>query len=135
MGLLGSLNGLPVDRRIGVTNRCFGIRGVPLNGGSDRGFRGGCYFRVPVLILGTFVQAHLYGVTPFDCMYQYEKLIGAHRKFLQDYKPDLFSSPAFAGSGNILDTLGYKQYRWPGHGISESSAYQYVEGEYMGAEE
>ena len=91
--------------------------------------------RVPVLILGTFVQAQLYGVTPFECMYQYEKLIDAHRKFLQDYKPDLFSSPAFAGCGNIFDTLGYKQYRWPGRGISENSTYQYVEGEYMGAEE
>jgi uroporphyrinogen-III decarboxylase len=91
--------------------------------------------RVPVLILGTFVQAHLYGVTPFECMYQYEKLISVHRKFLQDYKPDLFSSPVFAGSGKILDILGYKQYKWPGHGISEKAGYQYVEGEYMLTEE
>jgi hypothetical protein len=91
--------------------------------------------RVPVLILGTFLQAHLYGVRPFDCMYQYEKLIDAHKKFLRDYRPDLFSSPAFAGSGKIFDTLDYKQYRWPGHGVSENSAYQYVEGEYMRAEE
>jgi hypothetical protein len=91
--------------------------------------------RVPVLILATFMQAHLYGVAPIETMYEYEKLISAHRRFLQEYKPDFFSTPAFVGSGKILEILDYKQYRWPGHGVSERSGYQCVEGEYMTAQD
>jgi len=91
--------------------------------------------RVPVFPLGTFMQGHLYGVTSYESMYDYGKLLSAHRRFLQDFKPDYYGSPAFIGSGKILEILGYKQYKWPGHGVSENSVYQYVEGEYMLAED
>ncbi len=91
--------------------------------------------RVPVLILGTFMQPYLYKVTPYECMYEYDKLLFSYRNFLQDYQPDLYSSPAFIGSGKILEILDFKQYRWPGHGVSKDSGYQYVEGEYMLADE
>ncbi len=91
--------------------------------------------RVPVLTFGTFLQPSLYGVTPYECMYDYAKLISAQRRFLQDYKPDYYSSAAFIGSGRVLDILDYKLYHWPGHGVPENSIYQYVEGEYMKAEE
>ena len=91
--------------------------------------------RVPVFPFGTFFQGHLYGVTPHESMYDYPKLLAAHRKFLQDYKPDYYATPAFIGSGKILEILGYRQYKWPGHGVSTSSGYQFVEGEYMLAEE
>ena len=91
--------------------------------------------RVPVFPLGTFFQAYLYGVTPHECMYDYGKLLSASRRFLQDYKPDFYGSPAFIGSGKILDILDYKLYHWPGHGVPKNSIYQYVEGEYMKAEE
>ena len=91
--------------------------------------------RVPTLILGTFMQPNLYGVTAYECMYDYDKLLSSHKRFLQDYGPDFFSSPALVGSGKILEILGMKQYRWPGHGVSEKSGYQCVEGEYMGAED
>ena len=91
--------------------------------------------RVPVFPLGTFMQGHLYGVTPYESMYDYGKLLSAHRRFLQEYKPDYYGSPAFIGSGKILEILDMKQYRWPGHGVSERSGYQCVESEYMTAED
>jgi hypothetical protein len=91
--------------------------------------------RVPVFPLGTFMQGHLYGVTPHESMYDYGKLLTAHRRFLQEYKPDYYGSPAFIGSGRILEILDMKQYRWPGHGVSEKSGYQCVEGEYMAPED
>lgn len=91
--------------------------------------------RVPVFPLGTFMQAHLYGVTPGECMYDYGKLLSAHKRFLAEYRPDYYGSPAFIGSGKILDILDYRQYKWPGHGVSEKSGYQCVEGEYMRAED
>jgi hypothetical protein len=91
--------------------------------------------RVPIFPLGTFLQTSLYGVTPYEAMYDYGKLISAHKRFLQEYKPDYYGSPAFVGSGKILEILGYKQYKWPGHGVPKDSIYQFVEGEYMKEDE
>ena len=41
--------------------------------------------RVPIFPLGTFMQTYLYGVTPYEAMYDYSKLVSAHIKFLKDY--------------------------------------------------
>ncbi|MGD0230980.1 MAG: uroporphyrinogen decarboxylase family protein [Syntrophorhabdales bacterium] len=91
--------------------------------------------RVPVLLFGTFMVAHLYGLTPYEAMYDTDKLVVAHKRFLVDYKPDYSSSPAFIGAGKVFEKLDYRQYRWPGHGVSKESVYQYVEDQYMHAED
>ena len=77
----------------------------------------------------------LYGVTPFEAMYDTEKMLSAQLSFLKDYKPDYYSTPALIGCGKVFDILDYKQYKLPGHGIAKTSVYQYVEGEYMLADE
>ncbi len=87
--------------------------------------------RVPILVLATFMPAYLYGVTPYEAMYDTDKLIAAHKQFLTDYRPDFGVSPGMIGAGKIFEILDYRQYKWPGHGISEQSGYQCVEGEYM----
>ena len=91
--------------------------------------------RVPIFPIGTFMQTQLYGVTPYECMYDYGKLTAAHKRFMEDFRPDYYGSPAFVGSGKIYEILGLKQYKWPGHGVSEESGYQCVEGEYMKGED
>ena len=91
--------------------------------------------RVPIIISGTFLQTNLYGISPYESMYDYAKLLSAHKQFLLDYQPDFHSKPAFAGSGRVFEALGLNQYSWPGHGVSENSAYQYEEREYMKAED
>ncbi len=91
--------------------------------------------RVPVHVFGTFMPAHLYGVTPYEAMYDTDKLISANKRFLIDYQPDYLVSPVAIGSGKILEILDYKQYKWPGHGVPETSGYQYAEGEYMRVED
>lgn len=91
--------------------------------------------RVPVLLLGTFLSPQLYGVTPYEAMYEPEKLVSASLRFHRDYFPDYYSTPVLIGSGKVLEILGYKQYRWPGHGVPADSVYQYVEAEYMLADE
>jgi hypothetical protein len=91
--------------------------------------------RVPILLIGTFMASQLYGVTAYEAMYDTDKLVSAHKRFLKEYGPDYYVTPALIGAGKILEILDYKQYKWPGHGISEQSAYQAVEGEYMLAEE
>ncbi len=91
--------------------------------------------RVPVFPFGTFMAPHLYGVTPYEAMYDTDKMLAAQLSYLKDYKPDYYVTPALIGCGKVFDILDYKQYRLPGHGISEKSVYQYVEGEYMLADE
>ena len=91
--------------------------------------------RVPVFVMGTFLQPYLYGVTPYEAMYDTDKMLAAQLSFLKDYKPDYSGSPALIGYGKVFDILDYKQYKLPGHGISRTSVYQYVEGEYMLADE
>jgi hypothetical protein len=91
--------------------------------------------RVPVLPFGIFMQTNLYGVTPYESMYDTEKMLSTQGSFIKDYGPDYYTTPALVGYGKIFDILDYKQYKLPGHGISEKSAYQYVEDEYMLAEE
>jgi hypothetical protein len=91
--------------------------------------------RVPILPFGIFMQPQLYGVSPYDAMYDTDKMLAAQLSFLKDYKPDYFVTPALMGYGKVFDILDYKQYKLPGHGISKNSGWQYVEGEYMLADE
>jgi hypothetical protein len=91
--------------------------------------------RVPVFPLGTFMVPQMYGVTPYEAMYDTDKMLAAQLSFLKDYKPDYYTTPALIGCGKVFDILDYKQYRLPGHGIAKTSVYQYVEDEYMLADE
>ena len=91
--------------------------------------------RVPVMALGTFLPTQLCGVTPYEAMYDTDKLLAAHLSFLEEYRPDYAGSPHLAGLGSIFDVLDYRQYKWPGHGLPRESGYQYVETEYMLANE
>lgn len=91
--------------------------------------------RVPVFPFGIFMQPHLYGVTPYEAMYDTQKMLAAQLSFVKDYDPDYYVTPALIGYGKIFDLLDYKQYRLPGHGIAKESCWQYVEGEYMAADE
>ena len=71
-------------------------------------------------------------------MYDYDFLVQAWSKFIVDFDDDMdsFNGPALTYSGRALETMDYKLYKWPGHGLAdEVSSYQFVEGEYMKANE
>jgi hypothetical protein len=91
--------------------------------------------RVPIFPLGTFMQTNLYGVTAKECMYDIPKLLATHTRFLEDFQPDYFGSPAFIGSGKIYELLDLKAYRWSGRQLGDDAGYQYVEEEYMKVED
>jgi uroporphyrinogen-III decarboxylase len=38
-------------------------------------------------------------------------------------------------SGNALEAIGFKQLQWPGHGVGDDQPFQYIDREYMKAEE
>jgi hypothetical protein len=77
------------------------------------------------------------GITFEKAAYDPEAWFGANKKVLLDFKPDMFFNPAYTirGSGQAYEALGTKYMKWPGHGVSPNSPHQYVEGEYMKADE
>lgn len=91
--------------------------------------------RVPVFPLVGFFPAYYVGLTPYDMMYDYEKLKMAFKKFVLDFEPDAHVGLIGPGPGKFFDTLDYKLYAWPGHGVSKMYSYQCLEGEYMKADE
>jgi len=91
--------------------------------------------RVPVLLIPSFAPAYYSGLTPYDVMYDYEKIAPAWEKFFVDFQPDSHGGCAVPSPGKFLDIIDFKLYRWPSHGVSNEITYQAIEGEYMGADE
>ena len=69
-------------------------------------------------------------------MYDYDKLMKAWTKTMTDFHPDACDNP-FTNRflGRLLEILVFKRLKWPGHGVDPMSSYQFVEGEYMKADE
>ncbi len=91
--------------------------------------------RVPVIPTTGFFPCFHAGITPEDMMYDYDKLYMAYKKYTLDFEPDAHLGLFHAGPGKIFDILDYKIFVWPGHGTSPEHSYQYIEGEYVKADE
>jgi len=92
--------------------------------------------RVPIEVLFGFFPAKYSGMTVEEVMYDPEKLGEAQLKTILEFKPDMDQNPyAIRFLGPILEVLDFKQLKWPGHGVPANHTYQFVEGEYMKAEE
>lgn len=91
--------------------------------------------RVPVAMALDFFPALHSGMTPEQAMYDYDRLGPAWMKWARYFDMDAFFSPGPIGPGKVFEALDYKLYRWPGHGTSPNTTYQFVEGEYMKADE
>jgi hypothetical protein len=88
--------------------------------------------RVPVELPVGFFPAYYAGMTLQNVMYDYNKLRGAWLKFLADFDMDMYSAPYLVFPGKVLELMGHKLHKWPGHGLGpDVSSYQFVEGEYM----
>lgn len=91
--------------------------------------------RVPVFPVVGWFPAYYSGQTPYDMMYDPEKLRAAYKKYILDFSPDAHLGIMTAPPGRFFEILDYKLYAWPGHGVAPESGYQAIEGEYMMADE
>ncbi|RJR52033.1 MAG: hypothetical protein C4576_03000 [Desulfobacteraceae bacterium] len=92
--------------------------------------------RVPCMPIFSFFAARYGGLTCEEAMYDYEKLHAAARKTIIDLKPDMYSNPfPTVALGPIMEIMGCRYMRWPGGGLPPDVCYQFVEKEYMKAEE
>jgi uroporphyrinogen-III decarboxylase len=74
-------------------------------------------------------------VTLKDAMNDYAVARKAAHTFVDEFQPDLDFGPILAYPAKPMETLGLKWFKWPGHGMGDHVMYQYVEGEYMKADE
>jgi uroporphyrinogen-III decarboxylase len=92
--------------------------------------------RMPVALYTTFWLARYGGISCRELMYDYDQTAAIAERAVLEFEPDAVA-PLFIGNalGPTLDAFGYKQLRWPGHGVGDDQPYQYIDAEYMSAEE
>jgi uroporphyrinogen-III decarboxylase len=92
--------------------------------------------RVPVMIPAQFLPSIYAGYNLGTVMHDYDKMKEAWLKFLNDFEMDSFLPPSLALPARVMEMIDFKLLKWPGYNLPDDAAsYQFVEGEYMPAEE
>jgi hypothetical protein len=92
--------------------------------------------RVPIWLQDlSFFPAKYAGITFQEMMYNSEAMVAAYTKTILDFEPDMYFRPPVPVPGEVLKILDCKQLKWPGGGLSADCPFQYMEGEYMKADE
>ncbi len=91
--------------------------------------------RVPVANTAqTFITRYA-GITDAEAHYDYERLSEAFLQGTKALNADVCISPMFYFSGPVFEMLGTKTFKWPTPGKNENIPFQFVEDEFMKAEE
>lgn len=92
--------------------------------------------RVPVNLTAGFWPVFRAGMTPYDAMQDAAKAAQAWVDFNLEFQFDTMISPVlYTTPASVFETIDYKLYSWPGHGVAKDASYQYNEKEWMLAEE
>jgi hypothetical protein len=93
--------------------------------------------RVPVMLPTGNFPAYWGGANLRTLMYDYKKSREIWIKYMEAFGDmDIFDGPAFVPSGKIAEAIPSRLLKLPGLGLPEDSPiYQFVEGEYMMADE
>lgn len=92
--------------------------------------------RLPVGFLMNFWLARYGGISHRQQMYDYDTVAAIAERLCREFEPDFFTSPyAMTTFGPMLDAIDFRQLEWPGHGVGEDRPYQYIDREYMTADE
>jgi hypothetical protein len=91
--------------------------------------------RVPYAPTFGLFPAFYGGITVEDAMYDYARAHRAWKKTILDMKPDLYVNSSGVYPGRALEALDYKLMRWPRHGLGSNDTFQFIDGEYMQADE
>jgi hypothetical protein len=89
--------------------------------------------RVPIDLNFGYMLARLGGITYQELERDHEKAQELLEKYALYFEPDMARGVAFSPLPSVL--LGDRQTKWPGYGLGPNGSFQYVEGEYMKAEE
>jgi hypothetical protein len=89
--------------------------------------------RVPIYLNFGYMLARLGGITYQQLERDPDRAQTLLEKYALYFEPDLVSGVGFSPLPSIA--LGDRQTRWPGYGLGPNGSFQFVEGEYMKAEE
>ncbi|NLT65955.1 MAG: hypothetical protein GXX84_05065 [Acidobacteria bacterium] len=90
--------------------------------------------RVPIALGLNYFPAKFAGTTTWAAYYDFPSWKEAYIRTARAFEVDRFIIVTNQ-SGAVLEALDSRQLRWPGHGVSKYHTHQFVEGEYMKAEE
>jgi uroporphyrinogen-III decarboxylase len=90
--------------------------------------------RIPILASFRYFPARYTGMSYKDVYYKPKEWMEANKKTIIDFEPDMYYPP-ITDSGKANELLGPRHLKWPGHGIPDNVSHQYVEGEYLKANE
>jgi len=84
----------------------------------------------------TFWLAKYAGITCRQLMYEYELTREIAERAIVEFDPEAYNPMVLqSASGRALEAVGFKQLQWPGHGVRDDQPFQYLDREYMKAEE
>jgi uroporphyrinogen-III decarboxylase len=90
--------------------------------------------RVPMVMMAAGIVAKYGGISFADTFYDAEKTAQATLKYVEEFRPE-YMMHGGAAAGRAYDLMGYNIYKWPGGDLPADSSFQYVEGEYMPAQD
>lgn len=91
--------------------------------------------RVPTAFQATFWLARYGGISYRELMYNYDKAGELTRRAVLEFDPDIFYPIHVTTLGPVCEAIGFKQIQWPGHGVGDNQPFQYIDREYMTANE
>jgi uroporphyrinogen-III decarboxylase len=92
--------------------------------------------RMPVGMHSFFWPATYGGITFKELMYDYDKAKKVCFDAVVEFEPDaVFPLMLGTSLGRSLEKLEFKQLQWPGHGVGDMQPFQYLDREYMTADE
>ena len=92
--------------------------------------------RVPFFPSCNLMAVKYTGITPATAFYDYDAWFEANEKMMLDLQPDICWPATSAYPGRSFEALQLRQLRWPGGGgAPDNSGIQYMDREYMKAEE
>ena len=83
---------------------------------------------------GTFPLEYA-GINWKEAMYNPEALVSAYSKYAEDFPSDFIDIGGGIQSGKIFDILDFRLCFWAGHGLADNKAFQYIEKDYLKADE
>jgi uroporphyrinogen-III decarboxylase len=91
--------------------------------------------RVPIVTASEFFFTRSSGLKDAEAMYDYDRMAAAWKEAMTRYDFDMAPLQHAIRSGKVMELLGMKTYKWSGFNLAENSYYQWVEAEYMLADE
>lgn len=91
--------------------------------------------RVPIVSATELFFVRAAGSTVAEAMYDYDKMAVAWKASMKRFNWDMGPLQHAIRSGPLMEMLGMKTFKWPGYDLPENSYYQWVEREYLLADE